>query len=119
MSMLPSTKNTKSTGLPHASFLSFSSPHVAPLGVKFYNGNMFPEEYRGDVFIAEHGSWNRTKKIGYRITRVKIDGNKSLGFITGALLQDGPGFPLVVKPFADIGAPKPLSELSAAIISDV
>ena len=66
-------------------------PHVAPLGVKFYNGNMFPEEYRGDIFIAEHGSWNRTKKIGYRITRVKIDGNKSLGyepFIYGWLEKD-------------------------------
>ena len=55
-------------------------PHVAPLGVKFYDGNMFPDEYKGDIFIAEHGSWNRTKKIGYRITRVKIENNKSLGY---------------------------------------
>lgn len=57
-------------------------PHVAPLGVKFYDGNMFPDEYKGDIFIAEHGSWNRTKKIGYRITRVKIENNKSLGYET-------------------------------------
>ena len=55
-------------------------PHVAPLGVKFYDGNMFPDEYKGDIFIAEHGSWNRPKKIGYRITRVKIENNKSLGY---------------------------------------
>lgn len=48
-------------------------PHVAPLGVKFYTGEMFPEEYRGQIFIAEHGSWNRSKKIGYRITLVTID----------------------------------------------
>ena len=66
-------------------------PHVAPLGLKFYDGNMFPDEYKGDVFIAEHGSWNRTKKIGYRISRVKIENNKSLGyepFIYGWLEKD-------------------------------
>jgi glucose/arabinose dehydrogenase len=43
-------------------------PHVASLGMKFYTGSMFPPEYRGRIFIAEHGSWNRSKKIGYRIT---------------------------------------------------
>ena len=66
-------------------------PHVAPLGLKFYDGDMFPEEYKGDIFIAEHGSWNRTKKIGYRITRVKIKDNKSVGyepFISGWLEKD-------------------------------
>ena len=66
-------------------------PHVAPLGLKFYYGDMFPEEYKGDIFIAEHGSWNRTKKIGYRITRVKIKDNKSVGyepFISGWLEKD-------------------------------
>lgn len=66
-------------------------PHVAPLGLKFYDGNMFPDEYKGDIFIAEHGSWNRTKKIGYRISRVKIENNKSLGyepFIYGWLEKD-------------------------------
>ena len=55
-------------------------PHTAPLGLKFYTGTMFPEEYHGDIFIAEHGSWNRSKKIGYRITRVKIENNKSAGY---------------------------------------
>ncbi len=45
-------------------------PHVAPLGMEFYNGKMFPEQYKDVVFIAEHGSWNRSEKIGYRITMV-------------------------------------------------
>lgn len=48
-------------------------PHVAPLGVKFYTGEMFPPEYHGQVFIAEHGSWNRSKKIGYRIMMVSLE----------------------------------------------
>ena len=53
-------------------------PHVAPLGVLFYTGSMFPEEYTGQVFIAEHGSWNRSNKIGYRISLVRmIDGRAS------------------------------------------
>jgi glucose/arabinose dehydrogenase len=49
-------------------------PHVASLGMKFYTGEMFPAEYRGQVFIAEHGSWNREKKIGYRVTLVRLKG---------------------------------------------
>ena len=48
-------------------------PHVAPLGVKFYTGELFPAKYRGQIFIAEHGSWNRSKKIGYRITMVRLE----------------------------------------------
>jgi glucose/arabinose dehydrogenase len=51
-------------------------PHVAPLGLKFCTGTMFPEVYRNQVFIAEHGSWNRSKKIGYRVSLIKIEGNK-------------------------------------------
>lgn len=47
-------------------------PHVAPLGIRFYTAEMFPEEYHGQVFIAEHGSWNRSKKIGYRISMVRL-----------------------------------------------
>lgn len=42
-------------------------PHVAALGMKFYRGNMFPEKYRNAIFIAEHGSWNRTTPLGYRV----------------------------------------------------
>lgn len=48
-------------------------PHVAPMGIRFYTGEMFPSEYRNNIFIAEHGSWNRSKKIGYRIERVQLD----------------------------------------------
>jgi glucose/arabinose dehydrogenase len=51
-------------------------PHVAALGMRFYTGAMFPPEYRGNIFIAEHGSWNRTVPIGYRVARVKLDGDK-------------------------------------------
>ncbi len=55
-------------------------PHVAPLGIEFYTGTMFPPEYRNQVFIAEHGSWNRSTKIGYRIMLVTLDGNRSTGY---------------------------------------
>lgn len=48
-------------------------PHVAPLGVKFYTGDMFPDEYKGRIFLAEHGSWNRSKKIGYRLMMVELE----------------------------------------------
>jgi glucose/arabinose dehydrogenase len=52
-------------------------PHVASLGMRFYTGSMFPADYRDNIFIAEHGSWNRSKKIGYRVVRViaKPDGS--------------------------------------------
>jgi len=46
--------------------------HVASLGMRFYTGTMFPPQYRGQVFIAEHGSWNRSTPIGYRIALVTI-----------------------------------------------
>jgi hypothetical protein len=51
-------------------------PHVAALGMRFYTGGMFPPEYRNQIFIAEHGSWNRSIPIGYRVTLVRIEGNK-------------------------------------------
>lgn len=53
-------------------------PHVAALGMRFYTGNQFPAEYRNNIFIAEHGSWNRSKKIGYRVKRVVVDGGKAV-----------------------------------------
>ena len=61
-------------------------PHVAPLGLKFYTGNQFPELYRNQIFIAEHGSWNRSKKIGYRITLVTLEGNQATGY---SVFSDG------------------------------
>ncbi|SIQ66345.1 PQQ-dependent sugar dehydrogenase [Maribacter ulvicola] len=62
--------------------------HVAPLGIKFYTGNMFPSEYKGKAFIAEHGSWNRSKKVGYRIMMVQIEDGEAVNsepFINGWL----------------------------------
>ncbi len=50
-------------------------PHVASLGMRFYTGTQFPPEYRNQIFIAEHGSWNRSHKIGYRVTLVTVDDN--------------------------------------------
>ncbi len=50
-------------------------PHVAPLGMVFYTGEQFPASYRSQVLIAEHGSWNRSKKIGYRVMLVTLDEN--------------------------------------------
>src|ERR1700756_4592235 len=47
--------------------------HVAPLGMKFYTGSQFPDEYKNNIFIAEHGSWNRAKYQGARIVRVIVD----------------------------------------------
>jgi glucose/arabinose dehydrogenase len=65
--------------------------HVAALGMRFYTGSMFPAEYRNAVFIAEHGSWNREPKLGYRIMVVKLDGNAARSyepFITGWLDEE-------------------------------
>lgn len=61
-------------------------PHVAPLGLAIHSGRGVPEEYRGAVFIAEHGSWNRSRKIGYRVTLVRLDGSgaRALGYETFA-----------------------------------
>jgi glucose/arabinose dehydrogenase len=49
-------------------------PHVAPLGMRFYTGQMFPELYRNSVLVAEHGSMDRAEKIGYRVTNVLLEG---------------------------------------------
>jgi glucose/arabinose dehydrogenase len=71
--------------------LALLGPHSAPLGVRFYTGSMFPPEYRNALFIARHGSWNKTKKIGGDIVVAMLnsDGTVKLWrpFITG-FLQD-------------------------------
>ncbi len=65
--------------------------HSAALGLTFYRGNMFPEEYRGDMFVAFHGSWNRQKLTGYKVVRIrfdqngKLEGNQYEDFVTGWL----------------------------------
>lgn len=53
-------------------------PHTAPLGMKFYTGNQFPSKYKNNIFIAKHGSWNRSKKIGYQLTNVVLDANQKV-----------------------------------------
>jgi len=55
-------------------------PHVAALGVKFYTGDMFPSEFHEQLFIAEHGSWNRSKKIGYRISLVSLENGTPVSY---------------------------------------
>ena len=47
--------------------------HIAPLGMRFYTGKMFPADYRNNMFIAMHGSWNRSTKQGYNVVRVNVD----------------------------------------------
>ncbi|HEU5323729.1 MAG TPA: sorbosone dehydrogenase family protein, partial [Methylomirabilota bacterium] len=54
--------------------------HVAALGMRFYTGRMFPERYRGGVFIAEHGSWNRSTPAGYRVTFVLLQNGRAVAY---------------------------------------
>lgn len=81
--------------------------HTAPLGMKFYEGSMFPEEYKGDIFVAQHGSWNRSSKIGYRIMRMSVENNqitKGEVFIDGWLNESNQyvsGRPVDVLEMAD------------------
>jgi len=55
-------------------------PHVASLGMRFYTGQQFPDKYHGQIFIAEHGSWNRSEPIGYRITVVSLKGSRAVSY---------------------------------------
>ncbi|MES2767886.1 MAG: PQQ-dependent sugar dehydrogenase [Bdellovibrionota bacterium] len=70
--------------------LSYAPPvlelgaHVAPLGMRFYIGKQFSEEYRNQIFIAEHGSWNRSQPQGYKVGLAKLDGNKVISYTTFA-----------------------------------
>ncbi len=86
--------------------IALLGPHVAPLGMRFYSGRMFPEAYRGAIFIARHGSWNRTKKIGGDVVVVRLNKNGSVHsmepFLTG-FLQDNAylGRPVDVQPMRD------------------
>ncbi len=65
----------------YASPVQLLDPHVAALGMRFYTGTLFDNTYKNNVFIAEHGSWNRSEPIGYRIMTVALDSaGKSLGY---------------------------------------
>ncbi len=66
--------------------------HSASLGLTFYDGNAFPSEYRGDGFAAEHGSWNRAKRTGYKVIRIRMKDGVPTGeyqdFVTGFVAGD-------------------------------
>jgi glucose/arabinose dehydrogenase len=66
--------------------------HSASLGLTFYQGSSFPAEYRGDAFAAEHGSWNRSKRTGYKVIRIRIKDGVPTGeyedFMTGFVIDD-------------------------------
>jgi glucose/arabinose dehydrogenase len=75
--------------------------HVAPLGMRFYTGNMFPADYRNGMFIAEHGSWNRESKQGYRVVRVASDASGKLSaqpFLEGFLTDPKADPPMWGRP---------------------
>lgn len=67
--------------------------HSASLCMCFYTGKQFPAEYRGDAFAAEHGSWNRARRTGYKIIRVPMKDGKATGeyedFVTGFVTENG------------------------------
>jgi glucose/arabinose dehydrogenase len=82
----------------HADFCRTTTPpaltiqaHSAPLGMVFYTGTQFPAEYRGDLFLALHGSWNRSVPTGYKLVRVRVENGRPVSyedFATGWLAGD-------------------------------
>ncbi len=68
-------------------------PHNASLEMTFYEGKQFPKQYKGDIFAAEHGSWNKSIRAGYEVIRVPLDDGKAKGeyedFLTGFVTPDG------------------------------
>jgi glucose/arabinose dehydrogenase len=79
--------------------------HVAALGMRFYEGKQFPAGYRGAIIVAEHGSWNRTRKSGYRVMTVRLNGSKVVAYeplITGFEQDESAwGRPADVQPLPD------------------
>jgi glucose/arabinose dehydrogenase len=67
-------------------------PHSASLGLTFYEASQFPSDYRGDAFAAEHGSWNRSKRTGYKVVRIRLKDGVPTGeyqdFVTGFVVSD-------------------------------
>ena len=78
--------------------------HVAGLGMRFYSGGQFPEKYRGAIFIAEHGSWNRGAKAGYKVSVVRLDARQRVvayedfatGWVRGEAVSGRPADVLVM-----------------------
>jgi glucose/arabinose dehydrogenase len=80
--------------------------HVAPLGARFYTGSQFPAEYRGQLFVAQHGSWNRTVPVGYRVVAVRFEADRPVAdrvFAEGWLRPGGKatGRPVDILPMPD------------------
>jgi len=76
--------------------------HSAPLGMTFYDGRQFPEEYQGDLFVARHGSWNRSDRTGYKLVRVRVDEGRPVsyedfatGWLSGQRVTGRPVYPAV------------------------
>lgn len=72
--------------------IGFYTPHAAPMQMAFYTGDKFPEEYRGDAFVAMRGSWNRKPPAGYEVARIRFNGGRPVGleaFAQGWLTQQG------------------------------
>lgn len=88
--------------------------HSAPIEMIFYKGSQFPTDYRGDAFVAMHGSWNRKPPTGYKVVRITFENGNPVGFedfVTGFLLPDRTG---------QFGRPAGLAELrdGSLLISD-
>ena len=79
--------------------------HVAPTGLAFYDGEMFPKKYKNNIFITLHGSWNRSKKVGYKVVRVVLDGEGDVvdikdfisGWLDGKTVLGRPAAPLIIS----------------------
>jgi len=86
--------------------VALMGPHAASLGMRFYTGTMFPAEFRGQILVARHGSWNRSNKFGGDIALVKLNKDGSVKsvepFITGFLVDNKYiGRPVDVQPMKD------------------
>ncbi|HKX44351.1 MAG TPA: PQQ-dependent sugar dehydrogenase, partial [Burkholderiaceae bacterium] len=94
--------------------------HVATLGMRFYGGSQFPAEYRHNIFVAEHGSWNRSTKSGYQVVRVVLDAQGRVvrhePFVQGFLRVDGDGRESVLGRPADV---LPLPDGSLLVSDDL
>ena len=67
--------------------------HMASIDLTFYDGNQFPKEYHHDAFASEHGSWNRARRVGYKVIRIPMKDGKATGeykdFLVGFVTREG------------------------------
>jgi glucose/arabinose dehydrogenase len=89
----PDTTKEKYAATTEPSVLEYQA-HSAPIAMRFYGSDQFPAEYRGDAFVAMHGSWNRDPPTGYKVVRIRFDHGTPKGFedfLTGFLVEHGKG----------------------------